>query len=286
MINVHIINCQILRKPLHFLLMAIASLTLSYTVNALPQSANVPGGLVVIELDTKTSQQPKAMYKQTPLAVIQHNKAWHAVVGLGLGAKPGEHFITSEGKRYPFSVSDKQYPEQHIQLKTRKHIDLSAEDLARHRGEKEQALAVFDVFDVEQQPDLAFSKPVVGPYSSPFGLKRFFNGEPRNPHSGLDIAAPTGTPIQAPAAGKVVLTGDFFFNGNVVYMDHGQGVISMFCHLSEIKVKQGDVLDKNQILGKVGATGRVTGPHLHWSVSLNNVRIDPMLLLPKETQAE
>ena len=91
---------------------------------------------------------------------------------------------------------------------------------------------------------------------------------------------------EAPAAGKVVLTGDFFFNGNVVYMDHGQGVISMFCHLSEIKVKQGDVLDKNQILGKVGATGRVTGPHLHWSVSLNNVRIDPMLLLPKETQAE
>ncbi len=280
------IRIRTLHKPLQFMFIAIASMAFAHMANALPQSANVPGGLVLIELDAQPHHQPKALYKQTPVAVIQHDNAWHAVVGLGLNAKPGEHFITSEGKRYPFSVSDKHYPEQHIQLKTRKHIDLSAEDLARHRGEKKQALAVFDVFDTQQQPDLSFSKPVVGPYSSPFGLKRFFNGEPRNPHSGLDIAAPTGTPIQAPAAGKVVLTGDFFFNGNVVYVDHGQGLISMFCHLSEINVKQGDTLKKNQILGKVGATGRVTGPHLHWSVSLNNARIDPMLLLPKDAQAE
>ncbi|MEY8264454.1 MAG: M23 family metallopeptidase, partial [Bermanella sp.] len=96
----------------------------------------------------------------------------------------------------------------------------------------------------------------------------------------LAIAAPKGTPIKAPAAGKVVLTGHFFFNGKVVYVDHGQGLISMFCHLSDISVSNGDTLQKGQILGKVGATGRVTGPHLHWSVSLNNARIDPMLLLP------
>jgi murein DD-endopeptidase MepM/ murein hydrolase activator NlpD len=131
---------------------------------------------------------------------------------------------------------------------------------------------------------LSFIKPVVGPYSSPFGLKRFFNGEPRNPHSGIDIAAPSGTPIYAPAQGKVVLTGDFFFNGNVVYMDHGQGLISMFCHLSAIDVKPGDTLKQGELLGKVGATGRVTGPHLHWSVSLNNARIDPLILLPKDAQ--
>ena len=95
----------------------------------------------------------------------------------------------------------------------------------------------------------------------------------------MEIAAPSGTAIKAPANGKVVLTGDFFFNGNVVYMDHGQGLISMFCHLNEINVKNGDLLNKGDVLGKVGATGRVTGPHLHWSVSLNNARIDPMLLL-------
>lgn len=267
-------------------LIGLISLLTTSFVNALPQSASVPGGIAVIQLDASAHTQPKAIYNQSPVAVVKQDNRWYAVVGLNLNTKSGEHFVTSQGKRYPFQVSSKDYPEQHIQLKTRKHIDLSAEDLARHRGEKKRALAVFDAFDIEQQPDLNFSKPVEGPYSSPFGLKRFFNGEPRNPHSGLDIAAPTGTPIHAPAAGKVVLTGNFFFNGNVVYMDHGQGLISMFCHMSKIDVKEGDTIEKDQLIGKVGATGRVTGPHLHWSVSLNNARIDPMLLLPKETKPQ
>jgi len=274
------------RIPFLSAFLILMGMLMPFMSHALPQSANVPGGLVLIKLDAASNTQPQAMYKQTPVAVIQQNESWYAVVGLGLSTKSGEHFVVSQGKRYPFEVVSKDYPEQHIQLKTRKHIDLSAEDLARHKREKKQAHAVFDAFDAQQQPDLAFAKPVVGPYSSPFGLKRFFNGEPRNPHSGLDIAAPTGTPIHAPAAGKVVLTGNFFFNGNVVYMDHGQGLISMFCHLSEIDVKQGDVIPKQALLGKVGATGRVTGPHLHWSVSLNNARIDPLLLLPKEAQPE
>lgn len=256
--------------------------TMTLNANGLPTSVNVPGGIAIIKLDAPLESQPQAAYQKHPVTVVQHNNAWHAVVGLNLNTKAGEHFIVSQGKRYPFTVSAKDYPEQHIQLKTRKHIDLSAEDLARHKGEKKQANAVFNVFDTQQAPDLNFVKPVEGPYSSPFGLKRFFNGEPRNPHSGLDIAAATGTTIHAPSTGKVVLTGNFFFNGNVVYMDHGQGLISMFCHLSEIGVKTGDILEKGAVLGKVGATGRVTGPHLHWSVSLNNARIDPMLLLPSE----
>jgi murein DD-endopeptidase MepM/ murein hydrolase activator NlpD len=268
------------------MLFGVICLLASSMASALPQSANVPGGIAIIELDANEHAQPNAVYNKKPVAVIKQDEKWYAVVGLGLSTDSGEHFIVSQGKRYPFHVSGKDYPEQHIQLKTRKHIDLSAKDLARHQGEKKRSSAVFNVFDLEQDPDLAFSKPVVGPYSSPFGLKRFFNGEPRNPHSGLDIAAPSGTTIHAPASGKVVLTGNFFFNGNVVYMDHGQGLISMFCHLSEIDVKQGDVLTKEQPIGKVGATGRVTGPHLHWSVSLNNARIDPMLLLPKETKAQ
>ena len=249
---------------------------------ALPQTANVPGGVAIIKLDAPNHIEPKAHFNKHALAVVKQEGSWYALVGLNLNTKAGEHFIVSQGKRYPFTVTNKEYPEQHIQLKTRKHIELSAEDLARHKGEKKQANNVFKVFDTNQNLDLAFVKPVVGPYSSPFGLKRFFNGEPRNPHSGLDIAAPTGTPILAPTSGKVVLTGNFFFNGNVVYMDHGQGMISMFCHLSEIEVKTGDVLEKGALVGKVGATGRVTGPHLHWSLSLNNARIDPMLFLPED----
>ena len=248
---------------------------------ALPDSSPVPGGLVSIPLGTSQNPAPNATYKGKPIAVIEHNKHWHGLVGINLSTKPGEYKITANGKDYPFQVAGKKYQEQHITLKTRKHIDLSPEDLARHQKEKRKAQAVFAAFDKSQNADLAFIQPAQGPFSSPFGLTRFFNGEPRNPHSGLDIAANTGSPVIAPAAGKVVLTGNFFFNGNVVYVDHGQGLVSMFCHLSKIDVTQGQTLAKAQKLGEVGATGRVTGPHLHWSVSLNNARIDPMLFLKR-----
>lgn len=255
------------------------SLLLSVTALALPKSNPVPGGLVVVDLQSESHSTPDATYLSRKVATVKENGKWYAIVGLSLKTQAGHQEVRLNGKGYSFTVDAKDYPEQHIKLKTRKHIDLSAADLKRHRGEKKKAQAAFKFFDDKVEPDFAFLKPVEGPYSSPFGLKRFFNGEPRNPHSGLDIAAPTGTPIKAPATGKVVLTGNFFFNGNVVYVDHGQGLVSMFCHLNEINVKKGDLLDKGRVLGKVGATGRVTGPHLHWSVSLNNSRIDPMLLL-------
>lgn len=272
-----------MNKQHPILLSLVFFLTLGSTATslALPNSHPVPGGIMVIALPDH-STQPKVEYKKRPVAVIQEGNIWHAIVGLPLSIKPGKHSIKVNSKPVSFQVNNKDYPEQRITLKTRKHIDLSPEDLARHRGEKAKAIKAFNHFDTLQTPDLSMLKPVEGPYSSPFGLKRFFNDEPRNPHSGLDIAAPTGTPIKAPSEGKVVLTGNFFFNGNVVYVDHGQGMISMFCHLSEIGVKQGDHLNKGDILGKVGATGRVTGPHLHWSLSLNNARVDPMVLLPQE----
>ena len=261
-------------------IMAIMTCALSTSTWALPQSNPVPGGIVTLKLSEKTELKPEAFYKNKAVMVTAHEGYWHAVVGLGLNTPLGYQEVRVDGKGIAFNVIHKDYPEQHITLKTNKHVDLSEADLKRHKGEKQKANKAFNSFDETQSPDFAFMKPVKGSFSSLFGLKRFFNEKPRNPHSGLDIAAPKGAPILTPSPGKVVLTGNFFFNGNVVYVDHGQGLISMFCHLSEIGVEQGDTLIKGQPLGKVGATGRVTGPHLHWSVSLNNARVDPMLLLP------
>ena len=122
-------------------------------------------------------------------------------------------------------------------------------------------------------------QPTAGRRSDSFGKRRFFNGQPRNPHSGMDIAAPTGTPVVAPLPARVIDIGDYFFNGRTVWLDHGGGLLSMMCHLSRIDVREGQHLAAGERLGAVGATGRVTGPHLHWTVSLNRASVDPGLFL-------
>lgn len=128
-------------------------------------------------------------------------------------------------------------------------------------------------------PSLSFVQPTPGGLTSSFGLRRVFNGEARSPHSGLDIKAPAGQAVRAPAAGVVVLAGDFFFSGQAVFLAHGEGVVSLFAHLSKTSVTQGQVVRTGDLLGEVGSTGRATGPHLHWSLSLNNARVDPRIFL-------
>ncbi|MCW8972726.1 MAG: M23 family metallopeptidase, partial [Gammaproteobacteria bacterium] len=170
-------------------------------------------------------------------------------------------------------------------LKNKRQVDPYADDLKRIRREQARSRKAFASWDAARTAELDFLLPVSGRLSGTFGKKRFFNGQPRRPHSGLDIAAPTGTPVKAPTAGKVIETGNYFFNGNTVFIDHGEGLVTMFCHLDSIDVKVGQAVNRGDVVARVGATGRVTGPHLHWTVSMNNTRVDPGLFLSLETIA-
>ncbi len=246
------------------------------------RESNVPGGVAVIELPAAGGEQPEAWYRDRRVMVLNNANRWYAIVGIPLNAKPGEHTLTvksSTAKKIRFTVTGKKYREQHLTIKNKRMVNPDADDLKRIRKEKKEIIAAFAHWRDTRQIDTSFVLPVDGPLSSPFGLRRFFNKQPRKPHSGLDIAAPEGTPVRAPAAGIVIATGNYFFNGNTVFIDHGQGLITMYCHMNRINVKKDDLLEEGQIIGEVGSTGRVTGAHLHWSVSLNNTRVDPELFL-------
>ncbi|MGQ4808611.1 hypothetical protein NKDENANG_01998 [Candidatus Entotheonellaceae bacterium PAL068K] len=212
------------------------------------------------------------------------------MVGIPLTAPSGTHTLrvhASAGlaRTVSFTVRDKQYATQHIRLKNKRMVDPNAEDLKRISRERTRIRAALGHWSETVPATLDFLVPVVGRFSSPFGLRRYFNNQPRKPHSGLDIAASQGTPIRAPIAGRVVDTGNYFFNGNTVFLDHGQGLVTMFCHLNRIDVTPGQQVTRGEVIGTVGMTGRVTGPHLHWAVSLNRTMVDPMLFLPEATSA-
>ncbi len=251
---------------------------------ALPHlDAAVPGGVVSVPLG-HAPVAPQASFNGVPVLVMGSDSAgWLAVVGLPLATKTGKHLLAVQDaagatRSLPIAVKDKRYAEQRLTVPPR-HVDLSPEDLARHEREREQQKRVIATFSRSVPDSLAMRSPVEGPRSSSFGLRRVFNGQARNPHSGMDIAAPVGAPVVAPLPATVIDTGDYFFNGKTVWLDHGSGLLSLFCHLSAIDVAVGDKVATGQRVAAVGATGRVTGPHLHWGVMLNRSMVDPALFL-------
>ena len=242
----------------------------------------VPGGVAVLPLGDG-AEAPTAFYQDKPVMVIREDgRAWIAIVGIPLKAQGAQQIEVRDGagaRKVAFEIGTKRYAEQHIRLKDKRMVTPPPEETARIESEMAEQSRAYQTFTPGTPSNIKFDKPVDGPLSSAFGLRRFFNGEERNPHSGLDFTVPAGTPIHAPAAGRVILVGNLYFNGNAVFIDHGQGLISMFCHMSRVDVKIGDEVPRGGVIGAVGATGRATGPHMHWNVSLNDVRVDPAIFI-------
>ena len=256
------------------------------SVNALelPTESIVPGGIAIISIHTQ--EKPKAYFHARRVMVLGSSANWKAIIGIPLTEKTGTQILVVKNNgvktNYKFEIRNKEYETQHLTIKNKRKVNPNKQDMSRIVAERKIISKAKSHWRDNENVSFQFIKPALGPYSSPFGLKRFFNEQPRKPHSGLDIAAPKGTLITAAASGIIINVGDYFFNGNTVFIDHGQGLITMYCHMEYIGISQGSKVKAGDVIGRVGLTGRVTGAHLHWSVILNNTTVDPLLFLAKE----
>lgn len=266
------------------LVLTLLLITFSVSATVLPRQSAVPGGVVIVPLAVITDEKPVVTYKQQRVMVVKQDKQWLAVVGVPLSAKIGTQRVTilSAGKTSSalFEIEDKAYPTQHITIKDKRKVNPTSYDMTRINAEKAKTGAALKHW-TEGDVAMNFIWPIEGRVSGLFGRRRVFNDQPKRPHSGMDIAAATGTAIQAPADGIVRDTGNYFFNGKTIFIDHGQGLMTIFLHLDKIGVEIGQAVIQGDIIGTVGATGRVTGPHLHLGVSLNNVKVEPRLFFPE-----
>lgn len=275
---------MMIKKLLFISIFALVTLT-NVSAKTFPIASPVPGGIAIIDLGPDFNEQEKVYFWKKRILTRKENNTWQAVVGLPLKIKAGIHKIKitseqGENKYQEFSVHSKDYETRHITIKNKRMVSPTKKDIERHYKEKPLIVAALKTWTENSNIQMNFIHPVNGRFSSIFGLKRIYNNQKRiRRHTGLDIAAPTGTAIISPARGKVIRTGSYFFTGNTVFIDHGQGLISMYCHLDKTNVKAGQELTQGQDIGTVGMTGRVSGPHLHWVVNLNNTKVDPKLFI-------
>ena len=273
-----------LDRPLRIIVILACLFGAPAHAQSLPRSAPVPGGVAILKLGTDPT--PPIVRMQEHRALVRKNgDEWVAVIGIPLEAPEKTNLpvvverADGTSSTIKITVSHKQYATQRLTVKPGQ-VDLSPADLARYEVERDHLLEVRNSFTEFSPETLRLLQPCEGKRTNTYGQRRLFNGQSRNPHNGMDISAPEGTAVVAAAEGTVLDIGDYFFSGNTVIVDHGQGFRTLYAHLSEVDVKTGDRIAAGAPIGRVGATGRVTGAHLHFSVYLNGTPVDPALFLP------
>jgi murein DD-endopeptidase MepM/ murein hydrolase activator NlpD len=242
-----------------------------------------PGELVVLTIEGATSPpKVRAFGHAVPVARVR-DSAWRALIGIDLDVTPGRYDVavdTGEAPlvHQPLRVVTKAFPTRRLTVDPA-FVNPPPEALAEIAEDNKTLAAVWASSSPDALWTAPFVRPVPQPANSAFGTRSVFNGAPRAPHGGADFPSPTGTPVLAPNAGRVVLASPLYYTGNTIIVDHGQDLFSLFAHLSEMNVKAGDRVTPGELIGKVGATGRVTGPHLHWAIRLGSARVDPLSVL-------
>jgi len=247
------------------------------------------GGAVPLRFPSEAgvvSVEGEWQQKKVPFVLV--NNEWISLIGVDLDVKPGEYKVDVsfkfndgrvEKRDEVIAVQPTEYPTTQLTVED-KYVELNPKDLARANREAKEINAIYASTMKEMLWTTPFTIPIPGESSGRnFGHRRVFNGEPRAPHNGADLRAPMGTPIHSSNRGRVVLAKSLFFTGNTVIVDHGLGVILLYAHLSRIDVKVGQIVENGQVLGLSGATGRVTGPHLHWGLRIQGARVDPFALV-------
>jgi murein DD-endopeptidase MepM/ murein hydrolase activator NlpD len=241
------------------------------------------GGLAVVRAD---APDVSGAFGGKKLSFFPAGGGSIALIGIDLDHRAGRFSLSlssARGDRFESAVEvlEKAFPEERLTV-PKSYTELDRRTLRRVEREKRTLEALWPASPRERYWRGEFVKPADGAAGSPFGLRRFFNGEPRSPHAGIDFRAPEGAPVHAANRGRVVLSEEMFFTGNTIVIDHGLGLFTLYVHLSRLEAGRGAMVDKGQEIGKVGSTGRVTGPHLHFAARLGAARIDPALLLERD----
>ena len=247
-----------------------------------------PGELVVLTITTPTAVDRIRVraFDRDAAAYREGERSWRALIGIDLDVATGGHVVTVDahgGDRTLHATHDLDVQPRTFATRTLRvdeaYVNPPSEVQARIERDAADLRRVWQSSAPERLWTGAFVRPVPGESVSRFGTRSIFNGQPRSPHNGGDFMSPAGTPIEAPNAGRIALARDLYFSGNTVVIDHGLGMFSTLAHMSEMNVREDDIVNAGQVVGRVGATGRVTGPHLHWAVRVGGARVDPLSVL-------